>query len=102
RREGEYWTIRFDGSVARLKDAKGLRYLAQLLADPGREFHAIDLEAADSQTARPAPPGARDGAGAGGLRGRPGLGGAGAVRAARAKAAYPARLGELAAGPEGA
>jgi len=45
RREGEYWTVRYNGSVARLKDAKGLRYLARLLADPGREFHAVDLAA---------------------------------------------------------
>src|SRR5215831_14013834 len=40
RREGEYWTVRYEGSVARLKDAKGLRYLARLLGNPGREFHA--------------------------------------------------------------
>ena len=52
RREGEYWTVRYEGSVARLKDAKGLRYLARLLADPGREFHAADLEAAEAAAAR--------------------------------------------------
>jgi len=97
RREGEYWTIRFDGSVARLKDAKGLRYLAQLLADPGREFHAADLAAADGPAARPAVPGAREAARAGGLRARPDLGDAGALLDARAKAAYKARLCELAA-----
>src|SRR5262250_3836054 len=38
RREGEYWTVRYDGSVARLRDAKGLGYLAQLLGNPGREY----------------------------------------------------------------
>jgi hypothetical protein len=27
----------------RLRDAKGLRYLARLLAHPGHEFHALDL-----------------------------------------------------------
>jgi hypothetical protein len=47
RREGEYWTVIFEGSVVRLKDAKGLRHLARLLAQPGREFHAVDLEAAE-------------------------------------------------------
>jgi tetratricopeptide (TPR) repeat protein len=36
RQEGEYWTVVFDGSVVRLRDAKGLRYLARLLAHPGR------------------------------------------------------------------
>jgi hypothetical protein len=91
RREGEYWTVRYDGLVARLTDAKGLRLLARLLADPGREFHAIDLEAAGGRAARPAPPGP------GGLRVRPDLGDAGELLDAKAKAAYKARLDELAA-----
>ena len=51
RREGDYWTVRYEGSVVRLKDAKGLRHLARLLANPGREFHAVDLESADSPAA---------------------------------------------------
>ncbi len=42
RREGEYWTIEF-ARTTRLRDSKGLRYLAVLLAHPGREFHAIDM-----------------------------------------------------------
>src|SRR5262249_15116292 len=54
-REGEYWTVRYEGSVARVKDVKGLRYLARLLAHPGREFHAADLETAGRQPTRPAP-----------------------------------------------
>jgi hypothetical protein len=41
-REGEYWAIHFD-RVVRLRDGKGLGYLAILLAHPGREFHALDL-----------------------------------------------------------
>jgi hypothetical protein len=85
RREGEYWTVRYEGSVARLRDAKGLRYLAQLLRNPAREYHAIDLETADSQTARPAPSRVRAAAGRRELLD------------AQAKAAYQARLGELAA-----
>src|SRR5215471_4489022 len=97
RREGEYWTVLYEGSVARLKDAKGLRYMARLLADPGRELHAADLAAAGTQPARPTPSGARDLAGAGELRVRPDLGDAGELLDARAKAAYQARLGELAA-----
>jgi hypothetical protein len=95
RREGDYWTVRYQGSVARLKDAKGLRYLAQLLGNPGREYHAVDL-AADRQTARSAPPAGRAWAD-GELRVRPDLGDAGALLDAQAKAAYQARLGELTA-----
>ena len=43
RREGEYWTIAFDGNVVRLRDAKGIRYLARLLERPGERLRAIDL-----------------------------------------------------------
>src|SRR5262249_33598940 len=92
RREGEYWTVCFEGSVARLADAKGLRLLARLLADPGREFHAVHLEAASSQTQRPAPARARAAAGWGELQVRPDLGDAGELLDATAKAAYKARL----------
>jgi tetratricopeptide (TPR) repeat protein len=43
RREGEYWTISYEGQVIRIKHCKGLPYIAQLLANPGREFHVSDL-----------------------------------------------------------
>jgi tetratricopeptide (TPR) repeat protein len=43
RREGDYWTVIFDGHTVRVRDVKGMRYLARLLADPGREFHVLDL-----------------------------------------------------------
>jgi non-specific serine/threonine protein kinase len=43
RREGDYWTIAYGDTVCRLKDVKGLQYLAQLLRHPGREFHVLDL-----------------------------------------------------------
>ena len=43
RREGEYWTIVFGSDEFRLRDAKGLHYLARLLAEPGREVLAIEL-----------------------------------------------------------
>jgi len=46
RREGEYWSIVFAGEGFRLKDVKGLHYLAYLLRNPGREFHVLDLAAA--------------------------------------------------------
>ena len=48
RREGEYWSIRFGSDELRMRDAKGLRYLAQLLGSPGREFLALDLATAGS------------------------------------------------------
>jgi hypothetical protein len=47
RREGDYWSVAFEGQIVRLRDLKGLRYLARLLADPGREFHALDLVAGE-------------------------------------------------------
>ena len=43
RRHGEYWTITYVGETVRLKDAKGLSYIAQLLRHPEQAFHAIDL-----------------------------------------------------------
>ena len=43
RHEGAYWTLDYAGSTGRLKDTRGLRYLSQLLREPGREFHVIDL-----------------------------------------------------------
>jgi hypothetical protein len=46
RREGEYWSIAFDGDAFRLKDSKGLRYLSVLLAVPSREIHALELVSA--------------------------------------------------------
>jgi hypothetical protein len=95
RREGEYWTVCYEGSVVRLRDAKGLRHLARLLADPGRELHAIDLEAADSQPAPAARLRSRAGGGEPELAARRDLGDAGELLDATAKAAYQARLTEL-------
>jgi hypothetical protein len=95
RREGEYWTVCYEGAVVRLRDAKGLRHLARLLAHPDREFQAIDLEAAERQPA-PAGPVAPPGrVGEAELAVGPNLGDAGAMLDATAKAAYQARLGEL-------
>jgi tetratricopeptide (TPR) repeat protein len=45
-REGDYWSVGFAGRTVRVRDLKGMRYLARLLAEPGREFHALDLAAA--------------------------------------------------------
>ena len=43
RKEGEYWTVGYGGNSFRLKDTKGLGYLAHLLRHPGVEFHVLDL-----------------------------------------------------------
>lgn len=51
RREGDYWTIGSPRSAFRLKDSKGLGYLARLLAEPHREFHVLDLVGPESVAA---------------------------------------------------
>lgn len=43
RRDGKGWVVAHDGREARLRDSKGLRHLAELLAAPGVERHALDL-----------------------------------------------------------
>ena len=43
RREGEIWTIAFEEHLIRLRDAKGLRYIAALLMHPGAPLHATEL-----------------------------------------------------------
>src|ERR1700687_3916276 len=43
RNEGEYWTVGCGGKDFRLKDTKGLGYLAHLLRYPATEFHVLDL-----------------------------------------------------------
>lgn len=52
RPEGEFWTIAYGGQVFRLRDVKGLRYIASLLASQGREVHVLELMGA--ATGRPA------------------------------------------------
>jgi tetratricopeptide (TPR) repeat protein len=42
-KEGEYWTIGYQGHVIRLRETIGLAYLVRLIAEPRREFHALDL-----------------------------------------------------------
>jgi pimeloyl-ACP methyl ester carboxylesterase len=55
RRDGEYWTVVYDGQVATLRDTKGLGDLAHLLAAPGREIHALDLMAEPADPAATVP-----------------------------------------------
>ena len=87
RREGDYWSVTFDGHTTRIRDRKGMRHLAQLLAHPGREFHVVDLVAAEAGTAVP-------GEKASASASLP-LGDAGALLDAQAKAAYRQRLAEI-------
>jgi tetratricopeptide (TPR) repeat protein len=94
-REGELWTVSFDGKVVHLKDSKGLRQLAHLLAQPGRELHATDLEALVNGPAEPSTPGRSRNADHGELGVRADFGDAGELLDAEARTAYKARLDEL-------
>ena len=94
RREGEYWSIAYEGEAFRLRDTKGLRYLAALLASPGRELHALDLIAFGEGRERPADrPTRRELAD---VRLNPsGVTDAGEIIDAQARVAYERRLVEL-------
>jgi tetratricopeptide (TPR) repeat protein len=76
RREGDHWSVGFEGRMVHVRDLKGMRYLAQLLFHPGRQFHVLDMVAAETgqQTA---------------------LGDAGEILDERAKTAYRRRLAEI-------
>jgi hypothetical protein len=41
--QNDYWTIRYHGHAAFLKDSRGMHCLALLLRYPGREFHVSEL-----------------------------------------------------------
>jgi tetratricopeptide (TPR) repeat protein len=76
RREGDYWSVVFAGRTVRVRDLKGMRYLAQLLIHPGREFHVLDLVAAETGQ-------------------RTALADAGEILDEQAKGAYRRRLAEI-------
>src|SRR4029450_10103449 len=89
RREGDYWSVIFEGHTVRVRDLKGMRYLARLLVDPGREHHVLDLVAAEAGRGAPAastPVAPLP---------RSALGEAGAMLDERAKNAYRRRLAEI-------
>jgi len=92
RRDGDVWTIAFEGTQFRLKDAKGLQYVAHLLRHEGQELHAAELAAGTD--AAPAPGHEADGEIA------RGLGDAGAVLDAQARSEYRRRLADLQAEAE--
>lgn len=41
--DGDWWTVGCDETSVRLRDTKGMRYLAEVVAQPGVERHALDL-----------------------------------------------------------
>ena len=84
RREGEVWRLVHRGREVRLRDSKGLRDLARLLAEPGRPFAAVELAGAVGAS--------RGAAAADGLHAQ---GDVGEVIDARAREAYRRRLAEL-------
>ncbi len=88
RREGDYWTMSWRGDVVRLKDAKGLHYIAYLLANPGRPVLAAELA-----TAGATPDTRRASIGADTTA--PGLGDAGALLDAKAREQYRRRMQDL-------
>jgi tetratricopeptide (TPR) repeat protein len=90
RREGDVWTIVYEGKALRLKDAKGLQYIAHLLRHDGQELHVADL-AAGVEAAAPDPAGSGPEASTV-VRG---LGDAGEVLDAPARTAYRQRLRDL-------
>lgn len=85
-REGEYWSVVYEGTEFRIRDSKGVGYIATLLASPGREFHALDLVGPGGSGGTPA----REDE----LTARA-LGDAGEILDPEAKAAYRARLSDL-------
>ncbi len=89
RREGDYWSLVFEGRTVRMRDLKGIRYLARLLAHPGREFHVLDLVAAESAGVTPAESRLAP------ELPRAALGDAGEMLDVRAKSAYRRRLAEI-------
>jgi hypothetical protein len=43
RRDGDVWIVVYEGRSSRLRHTKGMTDIARLLAQPGREIHALDL-----------------------------------------------------------
>ena len=88
-REGEYWTIVFAGRELRTRDSKGMGYLAELLAHPGREVPVLALAGGSSAKKASAAEAHQAGLAIGGD------GDIGPVLDAEAKRSYRDRLSEL-------
>lgn len=77
RLEGDTWALTFAGRTVRIRDRKGVRYIARLLEEPQREIPALDLCGAEGAAGGEAP------------------GDSGPLLDAKAKAAYRRRLDEI-------
>jgi tetratricopeptide (TPR) repeat protein len=78
RLEGDTWAMTFDRRTIRVRDRKGMHYVARMLEEPQREFHVLDLVGGESAVA------AKEIAGD-----------AGPLLDAKAKDAYRRRLAEV-------
>jgi hypothetical protein len=59
-REGDIWTVEFDGDCIRTRDLRGLRYLALLLRSPGLAIHSSELVEREGRGAGASAPSHRD------------------------------------------
>jgi hypothetical protein len=48
KQEGEYWTLSDGKALCRVQDSRGVRMLAELMDQPGREIHVLDLSGSPS------------------------------------------------------
>jgi len=88
-REDDFWLIGYADARARVPDSLGLRYLDQLVRNPGRELAAMELAQLAAATGASATPASADG-----LHDASGTG-ADEVLDPQARAAYRRRLAEL-------
>lgn len=93
RREGDYWTLAFEGKMRRVRHTLGMQYLAQLLRHPRRGFSVLALAAGDMESASAMATAneAQDNP----IQIQQGLNDAGDVLDTQAKATYQRRLHEL-------
>ena len=82
RRDGDVWAIAYGGDAFRLRHVKGLTYIGDLLAAPGRDVYAVELAQAAEGISREA-------------QAVGSLAATGPVLDTEAKAAYRRRLDEL-------
>ena len=48
-REGDYWTVAAGNVTTRIKHARGMQILSELVTSPGREFHVLALMGTDGE-----------------------------------------------------
>jgi tetratricopeptide (TPR) repeat protein len=103
RKAGWYWTVGLGGNEVRLRETRGLGYIAHLLHHPHTEFHVLDLyegiatRREEDETSQPVQgwPRSDEDLEQAGIRITRGLGDAGEMLDEHAKFAYRRRLSEL-------